>query len=268
MGSVKTYFKKTATVPVKKSYFLHPIRTTMNLHIRPMTKHQKYRHVKIMLPCPEECFQDLCNPLPHDPVNGLDRTMDYSGNHTGPLKPSAVTRTRRRWNLKVPLGHIKAIHEFFSLEKVMPKRSLGSGKLVPRRGEPKGSKIERMAMAFGPLKVNYSVSTVRCSYPLCGPCPRPSRSLTCAVDTQEPFAVGRITLSFWVGLCDPLRMQNIMNYPEQSASQSRPGNRYPPRQKAGLRKAAMHQFKQMCLAGTYNIAEGVESALDTLLQEA
>ena len=148
-------------------------------------------------------------------------------------------------------------------------RSLGSAKLVKRRGEPKDSKIEQCAMAFGPLGVGFRVSTV-CDCPFtvtaCAVTVL-SFSLVCGTDSQAPFAVGRITLSFWVGLCDPLRMKNIINFPEQSASKSRPGNKYSPKQKTGLRKAAMNQFKLMCSIGKYNIANTVESALDELLNE-
>ena len=148
-------------------------------------------------------------------------------------------------------------------------RSLGSAKLVKRRGAPKDSKIEQCAMAFGPLGVGFRVSTVcdclftvtACAVTVL------SFSLVCGTDSQAPFAVGRITLSFWVGLCDPLRMKNIINFPEQSASKSRPGNKYSRKQKTGLRKAAMNQFKRMCSIGKYNIANTVESALDELLNE-
>jgi hypothetical protein len=162
MASVKTYHEKTHTTPIPYEYFIRPVWTSFGLHVRAMTRTQKYREVNLAFLMPEKAFQSLVEGLAEDPKRGIAKKVRYDGS-LGDVKPSGETTTSRLWKLKVMPGRVGAIDWFFSLE-LGNKKSLGLGasKLMPpmmRKGQPR-LPAKRLAHALGPLRITYRLPKV------------------------------------------------------------------------------------------------------------
>ena len=166
MPSVKTYFEKTGTVPVSKSFFLDPIRRGVLMHTRAKTRMQIKRNVRLAFPCPVQVFQDFAKGLDENKNFGVVRMTNYDGS-AGRLKPTmTVSSTGAQvWEINLPPGRTRLIDALMHLEDVRKKTCSGAARLLPPRGAARVNGAKRMAMVLGPCKLQFKLSNVRCLAP-------------------------------------------------------------------------------------------------------